>query len=88
MARLNIEDCDVSTVGIAGQAERLFDLGLACATGRNGAIDMVAAHKWFNIAASKGFGVAAERRSEIAEGLTKAELAAALRDARKWMARH
>ncbi|MCP1198099.1 sel1 repeat family protein [Notoacmeibacter sp. MSK16QG-6] len=88
MARLDIEQYDATTIGIVGQADRLFDLGLACATGRDGAIDMVSAHKWFNIAASKGSAAAAERRTEIASMLTKDELAAALRDARKWMTLH
>ena len=32
----------------------VFDLGMMYATGRSVAIDLVAAHKWFNLAAAKG----------------------------------
>ena len=31
----------------------LFDLGMIYSTGRGGLIDLVAAHKWFNLAALK-----------------------------------
>ncbi len=88
MARFEFDQSSYADLGIASQADRLFDLGLASATGRQGEIDMVAAHKWFNIAAAKGSSEAAVRRSEIAETLSKAELAEALRAAREWMTLH
>jgi TPR repeat protein len=34
--------------------EQLLRLGMMCSTGRTMPLDMVAAHKWFNIAASLG----------------------------------
>ena len=50
--------------------------------------DVVAAHKWFNIAAIKGSARAAELRSELSAAMTKAEIAQALREAREWMTMH
>ena len=37
-----------------GRAEALYNLGLAYSTGQGVATDMVAAHKWFNLAAVRG----------------------------------
>jgi uncharacterized protein len=51
-------------------------------------VDLVAAHKWLNIAAIKGSERAAALRAELAETMTKADLAAALRAAREWMTIH
>ena len=42
--------------GAGAQADILFELGMMYATGRDCDADMVAAHKWFNIAAIKGSG--------------------------------
>ncbi|WP_349364093.1 MAG: sel1 repeat family protein [Roseitalea porphyridii] len=88
MARLEIENADFAGLGANANADILFEMGLACATGRDGATDLVAAHKWFNIAAIKGSARAGALRAEIAETMSKAELAKALRDAREWMTRH
>jgi hypothetical protein len=49
---------------------------------------MVAAHKWFNIAAIKGSQRAAELRSEVSATMSKVEIARALREAREWMTMH
>ena len=48
-------------------------------------MDLVAAHKWLNIAAIKGSERAASLRADLARNMTKADLAAALRAARDWM---
>ena len=66
----------------------LFELGLMYATGRDCDVDVVAAHKWFNIAAIKGSSRAAELRAELSSAMTKPELVKALRDAREWMTAH
>ena len=58
------------------------------ATGRDCEADMIAAHKWFNIAAIKGSARAAEMRAELAATMTKVEIARALREAREWMTMH
>lgn len=70
------------------QAEVLLELGLMYATGRDCAIDMVAAHKWLNIAALRGSPRAAALRSELSATMSKMELARALREAREWMTVH
>ncbi|MCR9120766.1 MAG: sel1 repeat family protein [Phyllobacteriaceae bacterium] len=88
MARLEMENADFAGLGAGANADILFEMGLACATGRNGDADLVAAHKWFNIAAIKGSPRAGALRAEIAETMNKAELAKALREAREWMTRH
>ena len=70
------------------QADALLELGIMYATGRDCALDVVTAHKWFNIAAIKGSERAARMRSEMAKDMSKAELARALRQAREWMTVH
>ena len=88
MARLEMDNAEFGGLGAGANADILFEMGLACATGRDGDMDLVAAHKWFNIAAIKGSPRAGALRAEIAQTMSKAELAAALRDAREWMTRH
>lgn len=68
--------------------EAIFELGLLCATGRAGAVELVEAHKWFNIAAFRGLDAAKARREEIAAEMTRDEVAAAQRAARDWLQRH
>ena len=75
-------------IGSTAQADILFELGLMHASGRDCAIDMVAAHKWFNIAAIKGSERAASLRAELAGSMSKVEIARALREAREWMTTH
>lgn len=75
-------------IGAGAQAEILFELGMMYATGRDCEIDLVAAHKWFNIAAIKGFTRAASMRAELAAAMPKSDIAKALREAREWMTVH
>ena len=65
--------------------ETFYELGLMHASGRSGAADLVAAHKWFNIAAMKGHADAARMRREIAAEMTDAEIGQAQRAARDWL---
>jgi TPR repeat protein len=65
-----------------------FRLGMMYSTGGSVPADMIAAHKWFNIAAMAGNAEAARLRREIAEEMSEAEIAAAQRAARAWMTRH
>lgn len=68
--------------------DALCEMGLKYATGRGCDVDLVAAHKWLNIAAIKGSDRAAELRSDLAAQMSKLQLAAALRAAREWMTMH
>ena len=75
-------------VEAAANPDVLFDLGLLYASGRAGAIDLVAAHKWFNLAALKGRVDAIALRREVAEMMSETQIAAAQREARAWMTTH
>jgi hypothetical protein len=66
----------------------LFERGLYWASGRSGVVNLVAAHKWFNLAALKGRADAIPLRREVAQMMSEAEIAAAQRDARAWMTAH
>ena len=66
----------------------LFERGLYWASGRSGVVNLVAAHKWFNLAAVKGRPEAIAMRREIAEQMSDVEIAAAQREARAWMTTH
>jgi TPR repeat protein len=63
----------------------LFERGLYWASGRAGVVDLVAAHKWFNLAALKGHAEAPAMRREVAALMSEIEIVAAQRDARAWM---
>ncbi len=63
----------------------LFERGLYWASGRSGFVDLIAAHKWFNLAALKGRVEAIAMRREVAETMSDTEIATAQRDARAWM---
>ncbi len=65
--------------------ETLFQLGIASATGQDDEPDLIAAHKWFNLAAAQGNAAAVRYRQEIAEELSAAEIAEAQRAAREWL---
>ena len=66
----------------------LFERGLFWASGRAGVVNLVAAHKWFNLAALKGRVDAVAMRREVAEQMSEAEIAVAQREARAWMTAH
>jgi hypothetical protein len=66
----------------------LFERGLYWASGRSGVVNLVAAHKWFNLAALKGRADAIRLRREVAEMMSEAEIATAQRETRAWMTSH
>ena len=66
----------------------LFERGLYWASGRSGVVNLVAAHKWFNLAAVKGRADAVQMRREVAEMMSEVEIAMAQREARAWMMMH
>ena len=66
----------------------LFERGLYWASGRSGVVNLVAAHKWFNLAALKGRVDALAQRREVAELMSDVEIAMAQREARDWMTTH
>ncbi len=66
-------------------ADTLFQLGMMHASGRSVPVDLVSAHKWFNIAAMGGHAEAARLRRELAAEMTDAEIGLAQRAARDWL---
>ena len=69
-----------------GDVDALFELGVAYSTGRGGmSVDLVEAHKWFNLAALSGCTRGQECRAEIAVEMTAREIAEAQRQARSWL---
>lgn len=70
-----------------GDAEALYQLGVAYSTGSSGvAVDLIEAHKWFNLAALNGSLLAQQSRADIAVEMTAREIAEAQRQARAWLA--
>ena len=68
---------------MAGDIDACFELGVAFSAGADGCpLDLVAAHKWFNIAALGGNERAIECRAEIAGEMTAREIIEAQRQAR------
>jgi hypothetical protein len=82
-------DIEAPEAGLTRTAdpEELYRLGLVYSAGIGVAIDFVAAHKWFNLAAARGWGPARLSRQEMADMLSAAEIARAQRAAREWLAK-
>ena len=86
MARLEYAVCDrIDSGPLAGLADDLFQLGLMYCAGRDVDLDLVSAHKWFNLAAMRGNTEARRYRTEIARDMTRAQVARAQRLAREWV---
>lgn len=83
-----INTCFAVPVEATTNGDVLFDLGMIYSSGRGGSVDLIAAHKWFNLAALKGRVEAIAMRREVACLMSDAEIAAAQREARTWMVAH
>ncbi|MGK6318531.1 hypothetical protein [Sphingomonas sp. DT-204] len=69
-----------------GNVRACFELGMAYSSGAEGVdVDLIEAHKWFNLAAMQGNTRAQECRAEIAEDMTAREIAEAQKAARAWL---
>ncbi|MFM2099341.1 MAG: hypothetical protein RLZZ366_880 [Pseudomonadota bacterium] len=69
-----------------GDPEAYYELGIAYSSGAGGInVDLIQAHKWFNLAAVNGNERGQECRAEIAEDMTAREIAEAQRQARAWL---
>jgi uncharacterized protein len=86
MARLEMLDSSLAPLGEGPAAgDMLFELGMMYSVGRDMPVDLIAAHKWFNLAAVKGNIEAIRLRREIAYQLSDAEISTAQRAARDWL---
>ncbi|MCW5695070.1 MAG: sel1 repeat family protein [Pseudolabrys sp.] len=69
-------------------AEACFRLGMAHSSGAGVPVDLIEAHKWFNIAAMRGHGEASQLRREVADQMADSEIGCAQRAARDWLKAH
>jgi len=78
---------------VASTSERpagqdFLQLGLSCMFGRSAPVDLVSAHKWFNVAAMLGNQEASRLRREVAAEMSNADITIAQRAARDWITMH
>lgn len=69
-----------------GSVDAAYELGMVYSSGASGVdMDLIEAHKWFNIAALGGSAQAPYMRAEIAEDMTAREIIEAQKQARAWL---
>ena len=69
-----------------GDVEALFELGVTYSTGHGGMhVDLIEAHKWFNLGALSGDTRSQQCRAEISVEMTARDIAEAQRQARAWI---
>jgi TPR repeat protein len=89
MARWEIPELTPAGLGEGPvTADTMFELGMMYASGREVPVDLITAHKWFNVAAMKGHAEAAQLRREVAAEMQDAEIGQAQRAARDWLKAH
>ncbi len=89
MARFEVhtfEDSGIVQQNMSGDV--FLQLGINYSVGRGVQPDMVAAHKWFNLAAARGNDEAARHRQSVAAEMSKSQIAEAQRQAREWISTH
>jgi len=70
----------------SGDVEALFELGVTYSTGKGETrVDLIEAHKWFNLAALSGDTRSQACRADISFEMTAREIAEAQRQARAWL---
>ena len=82
----SIEHVDAAAQG--GGSDTFFELGMKYCSGRDVELDLMIAHKWFNLAALRGNQDAKFYRMEIAAEMSKRDVAQAQRMAREWLTQH
>jgi TPR repeat protein len=86
MAYLDVADlAEFEAAARKGRSEALYNLGLAYSTGQGVAVDYIAAHKWFNLAAMKGVDEARSWRAQLSREMSSGQIAEAQRQAREWL---
>ena len=86
MARLEMATPNVDVnEGAAVTSGALLQLGIMYSLGREVERDLIAAHKWFNLAALRGNECAKQYRRDISSEMSAEEIAQAQRDAREWL---
>ncbi len=87
MAFTDAEIAEVhEAVRMGADSDNLYKLGLIYSTGQGeDGMDLVQAHMWFNLAAVRGSDAAKDCRRELADMMSKDEIAEAQRRAREWL---
>jgi TPR repeat protein len=85
MAYSDIPMEPASLLGAHSNTEDLYRAGLAYATGIGAGVNLIEAHKWFNLAVARGHEDAKLQRQEVAQMMTSEEVKIALQAARDWM---
>jgi hypothetical protein len=86
MARFEMLDSNAAPLGEGpASGDMLFELGMMYSVGRDMPVDLISAHKWFNLAAMKGNIDAIRLRREVANQMSDVEIATAQRAARDWL---
>ena len=75
-------------ISVPATPDAMFALGMKHSSGHEVPVDLITAHKWFNIAAMKGHAEAARLRREIAVEMADADIGHAQRAARDWLKAH
>ncbi len=89
MARFEVSSVEmIESAAQGGAPDALFELGVVYSSGRDSAVDLVQAHKWFNLAALRGNEEAKRYRLEVSAEMSKSEIAEAQRQAREWLRKH
>lgn len=89
MARFEMRETELSGLGMQNvPGDVFFQLGINYSTGRGVEPSLIAAHKWFNLAAAKGNAEAARYRKELAAEMAAGDVAEAQRQAREWISLH
>ena len=87
MARLDFNSHGgLESAAHGGASDALYELGLMYCVGRDVEVDLVQAHKWFNLAALRGNEEARRYRGEISKEMSKLDIARAQKLAREWIA--
>jgi len=66
-------------------ADAMYSLGIMYSTGQGVPLDLVQAHKWFNLAAMMGNGEARQWRGQLAAEMNQTDIAEAQKQARAWL---
>jgi len=88
MARGQLDTIEITKLAEHGAADGMYNLGLMYSIGKDVEINLITAHKWFNLAAMRGNLEARKYRAELAAEMNPVEVAEAQRQAREWLATH
>lgn len=84
-AEYEFEPVLADKLGPDSDGEALYRAGLQFSLGESVDLNLVEAHKWFNLAVSKGHEAARDLREEMADQMSQDEIRKAQKAAREWL---